>query len=112
MKPNDRAALCIDTKFTRRDAMRVAFACGLGACFASSLVCAETLEPLQENEPSATSMSYHIDGSTIDLKAFPEYDAFQTCSACAHFKENNGCALFPGRSVAPAGWCKVWRPQE
>ena len=74
---------------------------------------AEALTPLDPSDPAAKSLGYLGDSSKVDASANPTYKPDQTCSSCAQFQgkpgeHQGGCNIFPGKSVATGGWCKVW----
>jgi hypothetical protein len=74
---------------------------------------AEALTPLDPNDPAAKSLGYVSDSSKVDASANPTHKPDQTCSSCAQFQgkpgeHQGGCNIFPGKSVAAGGWCKVW----
>jgi hypothetical protein len=59
--------------------------------------------PLDPNEPTAKALGYT---STAPNPA-------QKCATCAQFQgasgdASGGCTIFPGKTVAAAGWCKAW----
>lgn len=67
---------------------------------------AATLPELPEDHPQAKALHYVVDATT---STHAKYAEGQTCENCMFFKaDNNGCALFPQNSVAPAGWCQSW----
>jgi hypothetical protein len=58
---------------------------------------------LDPADPMAKALAY------IEVSAKPD----QKCSNCAQFQGKAGdsraaCAIFPGKTVAAAGWCSVW----
>jgi hypothetical protein len=70
--------------------------------FVSSVVRAES-PPLDPNDPTAKALGY-IPQST---------KSGEKCSNCNQFQGNAGsaqgpCTIFPGKSVAAAGWCMSW----
>ncbi|MCZ8129930.1 MAG: high-potential iron-sulfur protein [Steroidobacteraceae bacterium] len=71
------------------------------------------LPRLDPNSPQAKALAYVHDGSQIDRKAHPNFKPDQKCNNCIHWTGKPtdpwaGCNLFPGRSVAGPGWCRVW----
>lgn len=70
------------------------------------------LEPLSVDDPVAKSLAYHDDAATVDASAMPEFKADRNCGNCSLYQGGDGatggCSIFPGKSVARAGWCKVW----
>lgn len=73
---------------------------------------AATLIKLTETDPTAKALGYFIDAKKVDTKQFPTYKPSQTCANCVQLQagtgNERGCNLFPGKSVAVGGWCKVW----
>jgi hypothetical protein len=68
----------------------------------SSVVRAES-PSLDPNDPTAKALGY-ITQSTKPA---------EKCSNCSQFQGNGGsaqgpCTIFPGKSVAAAGWCMSW----
>jgi hypothetical protein len=64
-------------------------------------------------DPAAGALGYTDNASSIDAKANPTYKVDQTCANCGQFRDNasdtrGACNVFPGKSVAAKGWCKVW----
>lgn len=102
-----------ESKFDRRQILKGAL---LGAAVIPVLgpdtSDAATLVRLQETDPTAQALGYHVDAKTVDVKKFPTYKANQTCANCVQLQagtgNERGCNLFPGKSVNIGGWCKVW----
>ena len=74
------------------------------------------LPRLTIDDPMAAAMKYTEDASTVDPKTRNNPAAEQTCANCALVQGNDGdewrpCQIFPGKSVAAAGWCSVWAPK-
>ncbi len=60
---------------------------------------ANQLEPLQATNPQAQALKY------VEVS---EKEG-QRCDNCLHYvSATQGCNIFPGKSVAAAGWCAVW----
>ncbi len=61
---------------------------------------------LTEADPAAKALAYVPDATkTKD----PKHLAGQKCSGCNFYKgtgKTGPCALFPGKDVAAAGWCR------
>jgi hypothetical protein len=58
---------------------------------------------LDPSEPTAKALNYVTKSAKAD----------QNCANCSQFKGKAGdamgpCAIFPGKSVASAGWCSGW----
>lgn len=102
-----------ESKFDRRQILKSAL---VGAVTVSALrpdnADAAALTKLTEDDPTAKALGYHIDAKKVDVKAFPTYKSTQTCGNCVQLQpgtgNDRGCNLFPGKSVAVGGWCKVW----
>jgi hypothetical protein len=75
-------------------------------------VLADSLTPLDPNDPTAKSLSFTTDASKVSASANPTYKAGQKCGTCAQFQGGSaatgGCNIFAGHSVPAGGWCKVW----
>ncbi|MGA9028077.1 MAG: high-potential iron-sulfur protein [Steroidobacteraceae bacterium] len=85
----------------------------LPALRSSDAAAAPALTPLDPKEPAAASLGYTTDSATVDGKAIPNHAPDQKCANCVQFRgaasdAMGGCAIFPGRSVAANGWCKLW----
>ena len=68
---------------------------------------------LSEQDPQAKALGYVTDANRVDAKSNGTYKAGQTCTNCLQLTGNAGdaqrpCNLFPGKTVAAAGWCKAW----
>ncbi len=69
--------------------------------------------PVDPNDPAAKSLGYSADSSKVDAAANATHKPDQVCANCAQYQGKAGdaegpCAIFPGKSVASKGWCKVW----
>jgi hypothetical protein len=73
---------------------------------------ADSLTPLDPNDPMAKSLSFTTDASKVSASANPTYKAGQKCGTCAQYQGGSaatgGCNIFAGHSVPTGGWCKVW----
>ena len=73
------------------------------------------LAPLSEDDPSAKSLGYVEDASTVDAGKYPRYEAGQACSNCALYMGGDAaegaCSIFPGKAVKATGWCSVYAPK-
>ena len=73
------------------------------------------LAPLSEDDPSAKSLGYVTDASTVDAEKYPRYEAGQACSNCALYAGGDAaegaCSIFPGKAVKATGWCSVYAPK-
>jgi hypothetical protein len=68
------------------------------------------LSPL---DPKAVAVGYTEDAAKVEAKKYPAYAKGQTCENCLQLQGAAGlpyrpCTLFPGQSVAAAGWCTAW----
>ncbi len=93
-------------KFMRNSLLTMA-ALPLGASLLSQRAFAEELEPLDPASPQAQALNYvKVSEEASDHAAHKEGSQ---CANCMFFQEaNNGCQLFPQKSVEPAGWCQSW----
>ena len=67
---------------------------------------AQALAPLPTDHATAKALAYTPDASTTKHASFKPGS---TCANCQFFTAATGaCVLFPGFSVAPAGWCSAW----
>ena len=68
---------------------------------------ADDLKPLNYSNPTAIGLAYkktQQEAATVE-----GYQEGRQCDNCALYTDKNqGCQLFPGYSVEPAGWCKAW----
>ncbi|MFT5392256.1 MAG: hypothetical protein ACI8PT_002453 [Gammaproteobacteria bacterium] len=68
------------------------------------------LPHLDEADPSAKALAYVHDASAVSAQT--RGDASRACSSCRFYTSPaeawGPCALFPGKAVAAAGWCKAW----
>ncbi|HKM37897.1 MAG TPA: high-potential iron-sulfur protein [Thiopseudomonas sp.] len=78
-----------------------------GATLLSQRAFAQDLTPLDPASPQAQALHYvEIAAEAKDHAAFKEDS---NCSNCMFFQEaNNGCMLFPQKSVKAEGWCQSW----
>ncbi|KFN48938.1 high-potential iron-sulfur protein [Arenimonas composti] len=67
---------------------------------------AQALTPLPADHPTAVALNYTADASKVTHASFKPGSR---CDNCQFFTAGtNACTLFPGHSVAPAGWCTAW----
>ncbi len=101
-------------KWSRRLLLRrLAVAASLAglATSRSELARAADAPPIAENDPAAKAVKYVVD-ATKAKGAAPG----STCANCALYQGKYGtkdgpCQIFPGKTVAAAGWCASWAPQ-
>lgn len=77
---------------------------------------AQDLPPLTSDDPMGQAMKYTDDASSVDPATRTNPAAEQNCANCALVQGADGderrpCQIFPGKSVAAAGWCSVWAPK-
>lgn len=66
---------------------------------------------IEESDPQAAALGYKADARQVDAKKFPQHAAMQTCGNCSLYAGSDAtgaCAVFPGKTVARAGWCTAW----
>lgn len=68
---------------------------------------------LDEADPLAKSLGYVEVATSADTSRFPNYAVGSNCANCALYQASagsarGGCTIFPGKSVAAAGWCSAW----
>ena len=74
---------------------------------------AAELPHLEESDPVATALGYRHDTTKVDAAKYPTHKPEQICANCnfGQAPQADGwvpCTLFPGKSVAPKGWCVSW----
>ena len=74
---------------------------------------AADLPHLEESDPVANALGYRHDTRQVDAAKYPTHKPDQICAGCnfAGAPQADGwvpCTLFPGKSVAPKGWCLSW----
>jgi hypothetical protein len=80
---------------------------GIGSGFAADLT------PLDPKDPTATSLGFVNDASSVQVAKYPTYKPGQHCGTCAQFQgkpgdARGGCNIFVGHTVPQGGWCQVW----
>lgn len=64
------------------------------------------LPPLPLTNAQAKALNYTEDATKVTAATFKPGS---TCENCNFFTAETGaCAIFPGFSVAPKGWCSGW----
>ena len=71
------------------------------------------LPKLELDNPTAKALGYVEDTKKVDKAKYKTHTAEQKCSNCRFIqgdakKARLPCTLFPGKSVASAGWCVSW----
>ena len=105
------------SKIARRQFIQLSAVAAAGCLVQSSREArAQELPQLTEDDPMAQAMKYTNDASSVDPANRNNPAADQTCANCALVQGADGdawrpCQIFPGKSVASAGWCSVWAPK-
>ena len=105
------------SKIARRKFIQLSAAAAAGVFVTDSRkAVAQDLPKLAEDDPMAQAMKYTHDASTVDPASRANPAEVQNCANCALIQGNDGdewrpCQIFPGKSVAAAGWCSVWAPK-
>ena len=100
-----------DRHLSRRHFLRnLAIAAPAGSLIMARPSLAQDLPQLALDDPQATALMYVEDATTSTA---PNFKAGSNCANCALIQGNDGdafrpCAIFPGKSVAAAGWCSAW----
>ena len=101
-------------KQSRRRFIKIALTslAAMPAIFSSRIQAAEEqLIPLKESDTMAVQFQYKDDIEATDPKP-SNFKPGSDCANCLLFKTaNNGCGIFPGKSVKPKGWCLAWAPR-
>jgi High potential iron-sulfur protein len=103
----------MNTKYSRRDMLKVALVSGVVAPWLAQKATAAALPPLDPSDPTAKALSFAADTTKVDDAANPSHKTTQKCGVCAQFQgkptdATGGCNIFAGHSVPQNGWCKVW----
>ncbi len=74
------------------------------------------LPHLSESDPTAKALGYVEDASKVDKTKFPSFKPGAHCATCNFFQGKASdafgpCQIFPGKSVAGAGWCASHSPK-
>jgi hypothetical protein len=74
------------------------------------------LPALDPSDPTAKSLGFVTDATTVSAAANPTYKPGQKCAGCAQFQGKPSdtsapCTIFTGHSVPAGGWCKVYAPK-
>ena len=100
-------------RISRRTALKQ-IGIGMGAALSLSAA-AEAAEAahLDPKDPAAAKLGYVESADKVDAGKFPGYAKGQTCENCLKLEGAAGaayrpCSLFPGKTVAAAGWCSAW----
>jgi hypothetical protein len=67
---------------------------------------------VDEKDPQAVALGYVADAAKVNKAKYKQFAAGQHCGTCALYQggaaASGGCALFPGKQVANAGWCSAY----
>ncbi len=74
---------------------------------------AAELPHLEETDPVGSALGYKHDTRAVDVAKYPTHKPEQICADCQFAQAPQGdgwlpCSLFPGKAVAPKGWCVSW----
>ena len=99
---------------TRREFLTVLAVAGGGLALAGTA--RAQAAPLAETDPTAAALGYKADATKVDAKKFPSFKAGQNCASCKLIQGADGeaqrpCSIFPGKTVAAAGWCAAFAPK-
>ena len=98
---------------SRRDLMKRALLAGSVPALGLLEARAAELLPLDAQDATAQALGFINDASKVDASANPSFKPGQHCGACSQFQgrptdARAECAIFGGKSVPYAGWCRVW----
>lgn len=106
------------SKIARRQFLQLSAVAAAGAVIHPGREAAaqDDMPHLDPEDPTAQSMRYTHDASSVDpsSRANPAED--QNCANCALVQGEDGeawrpCQIFPGKLVNADGWCSVWAPK-
>jgi hypothetical protein len=66
---------------------------------------------VDEKDAQAVALGYVADAAKVNKAKYKQFAAGQHCGNCALYQgtaATGGCALFPGKQVASAGWCSAY----
>jgi hypothetical protein len=75
---------------------------------------AADLPHVTPDDPTAKSLAYTDNAAMVDPKTETAFKLGSQCSKCAMFQAATlsgdwaGCAIFPGKAVNKAGWCRAF----
>lgn len=103
-------------RLTRRTLLTGSLALGATAPILSILSATANAAPapaLDPNDPTAKALGFVNDAKSVDAGANPNFKPTQKCATCAQYQGKASdpaapCAIFGGKNVPAAGWCKVW----
>ena len=96
----------------RRRFLELALVAPIAAGLARAARAAD-LPHLDEADPVAKALGYVHDTTKVDAAKYAKHTVDQVCANCqfAQVPQADGwlpCTLFPGKTVAPKGWCVSW----
>ena len=105
-----------DKNFSRRKFIQtLAVALPVGTVALQNQALAGDLPQLDPSDPTARALGYVHSAADVDASSpsAARFEVGQTCDNCVQIQGNDGdawrpCGIFPGKSVAAAGWCSVW----
>jgi hypothetical protein len=107
----------VNKNLTRRTLLKsIAVALPASAVILQQDTMADDLPKLDPSDPTAMALVYVEDPADLDKSnpAAARYQAGQTCANCIQIQGDSGdyrpYGIFPGKTVAAAGWCSVWAP--
>jgi hypothetical protein len=103
-------------EMSRRDLLKHAL---IASTIAPAIPCisrrahAAAPEPLDPTSPPAKAFAFVTDAAEVDTAAHRTFTPGQRCANCSQYSgaptdASAGCAIFGGKLVPGAGWCKVW----
>ncbi len=101
----------------RRDFLRTGIALALtaGALGTPRRAPAADLPALDPADPTAQALGYVADAASVDTAKWTKFQAGQHCTTCQLYQGGEAatgpCGIFPGKSVAGAGWCNAYIPK-
>ncbi len=77
-------------------------------------------EKVDETEPLAIQIGYHLKAAAVEQTRFPQFTDQQNCGNCQLYAGTSGesgeswgaCTIFGGRMVAAEGWCSAWTARD
>ena len=100
-----------DSHLSRRNFLRnLVIAAPAGSLIMADPALAQDLPKVAADDPQAMALQYV---EVASESSAPNYKDGQSCANCNFIQGEDGaayrpCALFPGKSVASAGWCISW----
>lgn len=103
------------SKSMNRRALLRGMATGAGVIALARLPVAGAENPrLDPDSEQAKALHYVHDAA--DAADHAQYEEGEICANCSLWTGGDadwgGCAIFPGKDVAAAGWCAAWAPKS